>query len=423
MPAETMVSPAAHPPQIAPVTAKDEWIAGWPVVLGAVIGIALGVIALPGMGLGVVMRSLQAEFGWTRTEISLAPTIMTACLAAAAPFVGWIADRVSGALIAAVSLSALAVSLYLLSGIDGSLHTFYLAYGAMAVCAAGSTTLIYARAIGANFSRGRGLALGVAMTGNGISNIVIPILLAPYVAIAGWRHGFVALAIAAAVAAPVVGFLMNRGNASRHAAMEMPDHPGIPEADGLRAVFRKRVFWVMAICFTLIPLAATGLHLHLLAFMADAGIDAAAAGRVAGTGGFALICGRLLTGWALDHFFAPWVGAAMMAVSSACLVTMAMIGAPAAVAGAVAVGLSIGAELDLIGYLTIRYFGVKTFGRVYGLLYTFVLVGSGVSPVAYGLVADATHSYTLALYGAAAILLLAAILFLTMFPRSSSERT
>lgn len=418
MTANAMVSSTIRPAEDVPVTAKAEWIVGWPVVIGAILGIATGVIALPGTALSVFMRSLQGEFGWTRAEISFAPTILTACLAATAPFVGWFADRVSGALIASLSLAALALSLYLLSHLSGNLTVFYLAYAAMAVSAAGSTTLVYARAIGANFNRGRGLALGAAMTGNGISNILIPILLVPYVAIAGWRDGFVVLAVAAAVVAPIVGFLLSRGRSSQRATKKVPE-PAAKEAAGLRTVLRGRVFWAMAICFFLIPLAATGLHLHLLAFMADAGFDAVAAGRIAALGGVALIGGRLLTGWALDHFFAPYVGAAMMAVSGACLLAMGLFGASAAAAGSIAVGLSIGAELDLIGYLTVRYFGVKTFGRVYGLLYTVVLIGSGLSPVVYGVIADATHSYTLALYGAAGILLLTAILFVSMFPRSS----
>ena len=95
---------------------------------------------------------------------------------------------------------------------------------------------------------------------------------------------------------------------------------------------------------------------------------------------------------------------------------MAMFGPSAAIFGAVAVGLSIGAELDLIGYFTARYYGLKAYGRIYGILYAVVLVGSALSPVVYGLAVDMTHSYQAMLYAASGILAVCMVLFLALPP-------
>ena len=99
---------------------------------------------------------------------------------------------------------------------------------------------------------------------------------------------------------------------------------------------------------------------------------------------------------------------------------MAAFGAPVAALGAIAYGLSVGAELDLIGYLTARYYGMKAYGRIYGILYATVLVGGAVSPVVYGLAVDLAHSYQPMLAAAAAILGGCAALFLALpaFPGS-----
>lgn len=390
--------------------AGGEFATRWPVLLGATLGIGVGVIALPSPAIGVFMRALQAEFGWSRTEISLGPTILIGGLALASPLLGWVADRVSAVWITAVSLSALALSFLVFSQLGPDIRLYYATFALMAVTACGAATLVYARVVSANFVRGRGLALGLAMVGNGLTGILLPLLLVPYAASAGWRQGFVALAILVALAAPAVAFLMSR---SRPQAVVVTETGHVAGASFDEAI-RDRVFWVMALAFALIPLGAGGLHLHLLAFLADEGVPPATAGAIAGLGGVSLIVGRVLTGWLIDRAFAPHVAAGMMAISGVCLGAMGLFGAPAGWLGAVAIGLSIGAELDLIGYLTARYFGMRAYGRIYGLLYAAVLVGSSLSPLAYGRVSDLTGGYGPALYGAAAVLALAAILFLTL---------
>jgi len=404
-------------------SARSEFAARWPILLGATLGIGVGVIALPTSAIGVFMRALQTEFGWTRTEISLGPTILIGGLALASPLLGWLADRVSAARIAGGSLVVLAAWLFAFSRIGPSLPLYYLAFALMSATACGAATLVYARVVSANFDQGRGMALGLAMIGNGLTGILLPLLLAPYAASAGWRQGFVALAVLAALAAPLVAGLIRSNR-----LLTSDQTPGTPVGGAtLSQALGDGVFWTMAAAFVLIPFAAVGLNLHLLALLADAGVAPATAGLIASLGGIGLIVGRVATGWLIDRAFAPWVAAGMMAISAACLCAMGLFGAAAAGLGAVAIGLSIGAELDLVGYLIARYFGLRAYGRIYGLLYAALLAGSAASPVAYGAVADRAGSYTPALFAAAAGLAVSAVLFLTLrrfpvAPESASAR-
>lgn len=64
--------------------------------------------------------------------------------------------------------------------------------------------------------------------------------------------------------------------------------------------------------------------------------------------------------------------------------------------------------------MTARYFGMRAFGRIYGLLYAAVLVGGALSPLGYGLIVDNTKSYTAGLYAGAVLLALSAALFLAL---------
>lgn len=55
---------------------KGEFARGWRVLLGAILGIAIGIAAVPGPAIGIFLRDLQAEFGWSRAEIALGPTLL-----------------------------------------------------------------------------------------------------------------------------------------------------------------------------------------------------------------------------------------------------------------------------------------------------------------------------------------------------------
>lgn len=387
----------------------------WLVVLGANLGIAIGVAAMPALAISVFMRGLQHDLGWTRAEISLGPTIVIGVLALVSPLVGWLTDRVRSAWVSLVGLIGLAVAFLGFSHLGPDIGTYYLACAAMGLVASGAGTVPYARAVSASFTKGRGLALGVAMVGTGISAALAPVLLSPYAARVGWRVGYQTLALAVAVAAPIV-FLLMRGAPlaiSRTAVAQS----GKPLSEALRG----RTFWLLAVAFTAIPLAVGGLGLHLLSFLRDAGVDAARAGQVAGLTGLVQIASRLASGTLVDRFFAPRVGAVLMALAGLCLGGLWMLGASAAVLGPVAIGLALGAEIDLVGYMTARYYGLAAYGRIYGVLYALSLAGSSLSLLLYGQVYDATRSYDLAIACGGGLLVLAIGCFLVLprFPTAA----
>ncbi|WP_026149999.1 MFS transporter [Sphingobium xenophagum] len=385
---------------------QNEFARGWMLLLGSFLGISIGIIVIPSPAIGVFLRDLQVEFGWTRAQISLGPTILIGTLAFAVPLLGWVVDRVHPRLIVAVSLSALAISLYLFSRLTNDIRLFYAGFAAMAVTASGSATVVYARVLSSSFFRHRGLALGLAMTGGGITGVLLPLLLTPYAAENGWRAGFVALALVVAVATPAVIFLM--GGTAATASPRSNSSTSLGDAVGDRA------FWLMLICAGLIPFAVSGLQLHLITYLADMGMTLKEAGLIASVSGASLAIARVLTGYLIDRIHAPWVAAAVMAFSALGLTAMTLLGPSAAMLGAVAIGVAMGAELDLIGYMTARYFGLDRFGRIYGIQYSAVLVGAASSPFVYGWIADTTGTYQAALIGASVLLSLCSALFLAL---------
>jgi cyanate permease len=56
--------------------------------------------------------------------------------------------------------------------------------------------------------------------------------------------------------------------------------------------------------------------------------------------------------------------------------------------------MGIGAEVDLMAFFTSRYFGLRAYGKIYGMMFAFFSLFTGVGPYLSGLSYDAYHSYT-----------------------------
>lgn len=393
---------------------RSELIERWRILAGCVLAMTVGVVSLPASSIAIFMSGLQQDFGWSRTAISMAPSIGLGILVLMSPVVGWIADRVPEVKLLAAGLAALGVSLVLLSRADGEIGWFLGGYALMMILASGASTVPLARIISANFERARGMALGIAMIGTGVSGFLLPLLLTPFVATHGWRAGFVLTGLVALAGVPLVVFLLRgaKGRATPVSKAGQEEVAGVSFA----AAFTMRHFWSMAICFALITLATAGLLVHFLAMLTDAGVPAVRAGAIMSISGITLIVVRLVTGYLIDRIFAPLVAAVMMGIAGLCLAAFTLIGPEGAFLGAICYGLAVGAEIDLIGYLVARYFGMRAYGRIYGLLYAATLTGSALSPLLYGYSFDRLHSYHPVML-AASVLLIAASAMLFVLPR------
>jgi MFS family permease len=76
------------------MTAKEELRRGWHIVLGSLCGIAFGIKGLIFYSTGIFLKPIATEFGWSRSAASSATLAAALALAASAPFVGRIVDRI-----------------------------------------------------------------------------------------------------------------------------------------------------------------------------------------------------------------------------------------------------------------------------------------------------------------------------------------
>jgi len=134
--------------------------------------------------------------------------------------------------------------------------------------------------------------------------------------------------------------------------------------------------------------------------------------------GFAAITGRIIIGLLLDQMEGRVLAAIVVCLPV--LTCSLLIATPGSVAGATAailfLGLALGAEYDIVAYLTSRYFSLQNFGLLFGTLVGITTFAGITGPILLSAVYDSTKSYLPALWIALPLLPISALLFLLLGP-------
>ena len=378
---------------------SGEFARGWPVLTAAFLGVAIGVSSLYFYSLGVFIKPMAAEFGWTRGQASLGALVGTAAAAAAIP-IGRLVDRFGGKRVGLISLALLALGFFALGTATAGLASFLLLTFIVSLVTAGSSPIAFTRLVVTAFLRFRGIALGLVLAGTGTGAILIPALLTPYVAEHGWRSGFMALALVVAALTPIVALLFTR------CADEVRTAPA--DEMTLAELARTPAFRLLAATFFLAAVAVLGTVVQFVPMLSDWGFSPAGAGGVASLIGVAAIVGRLAAGLLIDRYPAAIVTVALLLCAAAGLLMLGLGGVTFAAPGAIVTGLAIGAEVDLIAFLVARHFPPLAYGKAYGAIYMAFLIGGAAGPALSGYLRDRTGDYQASLVIAAILLACAA---------------
>ena len=402
---------------------QSEWRTGKWGLTAAVLGMMIGPSVLPIYSQAFFLGPLEQEFGWSRIEVSFGVTLLIAALTVSVPVAGYLSDRVPIRFLVAGSSLAVAANLIFLSRASANLLSYYIPMTLIAVLGAGCSTPSFSRIVASRFRKHRGAALGIAMSGTGLVTIAMPIFLGPFILRSGWRSGYLAIAEFELVAAVAFLWLLRDSAPTEAGVRPEPRVPDTAPGLTLREAAGTSHFWLLAFLFLVLQLVVTGLLTQMAAVLVDRGMSPLAAAQAASGIGVAILLARLLTGFVIDRVFAPYVACAILLVSASGLAVLVFGGASFGFYGAFAAGLVIGSEIDMIGYLTARYYGLRHYGRIYGSLYAFLLAGTAISPLLYAWIYQIDGDYRRALIISIIALLGTAILCLCLprFPVEASH--
>ena len=363
----------------------------------------------------VFLRPVSEELAWSREATAAAFGTMALLAAVAAAPIGRLLDRHGVRRVVLPSLTTLGLAVASLSLLTPSLAHFYLVSAVIGLATVGASQVAYSRAIFGWFDARRGRALGLMLAGPALATVVMPLVAAQLIARIGWRAAWLAIGVfIVGVGVPILATLLKE----RAPASASGGASGAP----VREAVRSRPFWTLIAVIFGGGLLISGVMVHTAALLTDRGLSSSRAALVVSIYGAANLAGRLLTGWVLDRYPAPRVGAVMLTTAAAGgLLLSRAHSMEAAIAAAVLVGIGAGGEMDIIPYLLSRYFGMRSLSTLYGFNWMALGIASAVGPVLMGRAFDAARSYDTALVTLALVSVATAALMLTL-PATSSSR-
>lgn len=369
----------------------------------------------------VFLAPLQAEFGWTRSEVSVAFTLSIAFIAVGVLAGGRWQDRRGPAPV------ALTGALLFSAGIFLSRHThalwwLYAFYGVVVGFASG-VGYTCPLSVGMRwFPDKRGLVTGMMVMGYGIGGAFIAPLAGFLIQELGWRNTFAVLGAGFAVVT-TLGSLVLRNPPDGYAPPGWtPPPPGSGAFLTLHdyapsQMIRTATFLKMWVSYSLGTAAGLMVIGHLAAFAQGAGFsprDAALSVGVLAIGnGF----GRIGSGWLSDHVGRIRTLAAVMAVTAVLLFFESRVSALPHLLGSVfLIGYCYGSQFAVFPSATADFFGMRNLGNNYGIVVTAWGTAGIVGPMIGGKIYDATKSYASAFRIASLLALLGAVVIATVRP-------
>jgi MFS family permease len=382
-----------------------------------VVGLLSNIVfSLPPYTAGIFIEPLNAEFGWSRTDVSMGVTVLTVGMAIGGMIAGQMLSRWGAKRMIICGLIGYATGYVLLANMGSGIWAFWCLFGAMALVGAMASPVTVSRLISDHFLARRGLALGFTMVGSGVAAALAPLTLVPTVTSYGWRGGYVALAVVAGVAAAASAALLRLDGSTVNNAKESD------VVDRGEANSRTGATLVISVLF--VSLAVGGAVVHMVPILQDAGLRQEQVALFGSLIGIGVVAGRLFTGTLLDRVTAGVLAGAIMGAGSVGFLVISFIAEKAPWLAPLVVGISLGAELDIAAYLASRFFPPRKFGKVFGVVFFAFQSGLAVSPVVYGLIRDRTEQYQLAFLFSAVLLAASAVMFLSLpRPARFSART
>ncbi|MEM7082983.1 MAG: MFS transporter [Pseudomonadota bacterium] len=396
----------------------SEFKQGWKPLVAATVGTMCGIFTLTNYSQGFFVGPVTSEFGWSPSEFFLSYTVLMCLGLFTGPIIGTIAQKTTLRTVGIIGLVGHSLAYVLLSFNSGSLILWYLSWALLAILGAGSLPIVWTGVLNNWFTKHRGKAIGITMAGTGLGAFLLPPLVEYLISNHGWRTAYRGIGIGALlISLPIVVALFKEKPESEtlndsQAELMSTSSWGMTRGEAMRTAR----FWILGLVLFVTVVVIAGLLSNFARIMTEKGFERGSIAQIAAVMGLTVVLGRLIVGALVDKFWAPGVAACFFALPTIGLLMLVNLEVSfgVAIVIAVMVGLAAGAELDLLAYLTSKYFGPAHYPTIFGAIIAFFTVGAGIAPPLFGAAASAYQGYTFILTISIGLLALSIILFLAL---------
>jgi MFS family permease len=348
---------------------------------------------------GVFLKPLSEAFGWTRAATAGAMSSVMGISGLIGIITGKLTDKYNVRVIVTIGVLIGGVSYLLLANMHALWH-LYLYFGLGAGICIGSTYTPVNATISKWFDEKRALALGTALLGITIGQMVLSPITAYIITEHGWRIAYLVLSMVVfATAIPAVVLI---GKSPLVPAQGRSSPKGVPKAGqserplefSAAEASKTAPFWMRMITGVVLSAGFYFVASHIVPYATDIGISVTAAALILTMTGIGGIAGTLLA-WSITVKLGNKYALLVLIAGEALAMFLFIFTHSTWSFYAVAIlfGFSFGAASPVRMAMIPPLFGLKSIGIILGLATFAWSVGGIAGPYLSGYIFDVSHSY------------------------------
>ena len=377
----------------------------------------LAIVGFTLYGLPLFYDFWVKEFGWTREVVTRGNAIGKIVVAPLFGFIaGWMIDRygprrlmISGIILTGIALIGLSFM--------NSLFMFYSFYIFVALGYVFGGPLPCQVLISRWFDKNRGKAMGIAYLGIGTGWAMVPQISKGLEKSLGWHYALCGLGILVIVIALPMSFFIRDPESGKKTEISKVTY--IPVKD----ILRSSNFYLLAIGSMCSIAAVGGTNQHLKLYLRDLNFSQAQAFDVLSLVAISSLAGRVLMGWLADIFPRKNVMILIYLIVASSIPLLLLPEFHGRIfIFAVIFGIGLGGDYLIIPLMAGDLFGIRTLGRIMGI----ILVADGVAEATSPWMVGALYDYTTKSYAVGFIVLiciaLAGAIIVSFLPKTGNIR-
>ncbi len=339
---------------------------------------------------------LLRDISNNRRVISLAAALAALSAGLWSPVVGWILDRHGPRAVMLPGAVTLSAAFFLMGQISKPIH-LHLLNMAIGLGLAATTILPCQTVVSRWFERRRGRAMGMITTGTAVGTVVWIWASSRMIKTIGWRSAYEALGIIIAVISiPLIFFVIRTSPQSMGLALDSSQDSTADPSGGtshiaaeepgytMREAFRTPSFWLIVCATFFVVVASSGFGLHAVTFLSGQGMAHTRASDIWAATHLVSIAGRFFFGYLSEKYQKRYFASIANMSRTICIVALILFAvgtapqATAIVLLVVVYGLGVGCNAVINPLLVSETFGVKSFGKIMGVLGLPYTIGMGL---------------------------------------------
>lgn len=352
-------------------------------------------------GFSFFVEPLEAEFGWTRTQINTSLSF-TAVGSLVAPFLGRIMDKHGAKRIMAISLSLVGISFFVRPFMTELWHWYAISFIQFAGFT-GATMLPAGRLVGIWFNRTRGRVMGFTLMGNNFGGLVMPPIIGAALVLGSWQGAYIVIGIITLLIV-IYGLVMVKEYPSaREVSREQPDEILEETSDGkfvltgwtVREALHDKAFYAITVAVMLGTFTYAAILPQVSVHLTTEGVSVTTASFILAAYAVAGMLGKLTLGILAERITVRYTLMIDLFGQAGMLAILALATTPGLMLVVAPIfGYFMGGFGALSQTIIQNTFGIRYFGSIMGLINVTTAVSFVVGPRLAGESFDRTGSYT-----------------------------